>query len=121
MRVQFITVTMRGLAVDEHGIVCAVCAKTCNRLAGVRASEWRVNPEADTVTGIVKWSDVEMIAAGTETLRLEVARLHDLARILLCRDMPCPSGLYGRPIDAGREPDALRGCVRYPPEYDHRG
>ncbi len=105
---------------DERERICAECAATCNRRAGVRATEWRVNSGADTVTGIVKWSDIEMIAAGTETLRMEVARLHDLAHILLCRDMPCPADLYRQPERGGREPDAPRGCVRYPPGYDHR-
>ena len=113
-----------GFAVEENDMeqvqtLCAECAAVCNRLAGVQAYQWSYNPETNTVSGVMRWTDYEAIAMGTETLCTEVARLHSANRILKCRDITCPVSQPSARRDTGERPNT--GFVRHPPDYDPRG
>lgn len=119
MRIQAITIAAEGLTMDERQVLCDECAAVCARLAGVQATEWSVNHATNTVCGIVRWTEQEMIAGGTEALRMQVAALRGADRILRCREIACPPGCRS----ARHEPDTKpnTGFVRYPPDYDPRG
>jgi hypothetical protein len=85
----------------------------------VQAHQWSYNPETNTVSGVMKWTDYEAIAMGTETLCTEVARLHSANRILKCPEIACPASQPpARPATRER-PNT--GFVRHPPDYDLRG
>lgn len=119
MYARIVTMPVEDLTMAERQVLCAECAVVCERLAGVRAHEWSVNPATGTVSGMMKWSDAEAIAMGTESLRMEVARLGDAGRILRCRDIPCAMDRQIAPRDAAPKPNT--GFVRHPPDYDPRG
>jgi hypothetical protein len=119
MHTQIITIAMDESSENERQVLCAVCAAVCNRLAGVRATEWHVNHATNTVCGLVKWSEYEMIAQGTETLCTQVASLRDADRILRCRDITCPALRRYTAHDYSTKPNT--GFVQHPPDYDPRG
>lgn len=119
MYVQIIGFTIEEHAINERQTLCDHCAAICNRLAGVQAHQWSFNPVTNTVTGIVKWTEYEAIAMGTETLQTEVAFLQSANRVLRCREIACAAKQSPAAHDMGREPNT--GFVRYPPGYDPRG
>jgi hypothetical protein len=119
MHTQVITIAMDGSSEGERQVLCAACAAVCNHLAGVRATSWHVNHATNTVCGLVKWTEYEMIAQGTEALCTQVASLRDAGRILRCRDITCPALRRYTAHDTGTKPNT--GFVRYPPDYDPRG
>jgi hypothetical protein len=113
-----------GFAVEENDMeevqtLCAECAAVCDQLAGVQAYQWTYNPATNTVSGVMKWTDYEAIAMGTETLCTEVARLHTANRILNCPDIICPVSQLPARRETGERPNT--GFVRHPPDYDPRG
>lgn len=119
MYTQIITIPMDDTSGDAQQMLCTECAAVCNRLAGVRATEWHVNHATNTVCGLVKWTEYEMIAQGTETLCTQVASLRDADRILHCRDITCPAVRRYTAHDNGTRPNT--GFVQHPPDYDPRG
>jgi hypothetical protein len=119
MFTQIITISMDESSQDEQQVLCAECVAICNRLAGVQATQWHINHATNTVSGVVKWSEYEMIAQGTETLRMQVASLRDAERILRCREIACPAARRHRAYDCSTKPNT--GFVRDPPDYDPRG
>ncbi len=119
MRIQVITIPMDRSSTEERAVLCAECAAVCNRLAGVQATEWSVNHATNTVCGILKWSEQEMIAQGTETLRMQVASLRNADRILRCRDITCPASHRAPARPYNTKPNT--GFVHDPPGYDPRG
>lgn len=118
MAVQIITIRAEGLSMDERQILCDECAAACARIAGVQATEWSINPATETVCGMMRWSDYEAIAMGTESLCREVAYLHAPGSILKCREIPCP---HRRVPTQGQWGPPNTGFVKYPPDYDPRG
>jgi hypothetical protein len=119
MYARIITIPVEGLAVDERTVLCAECAAVCARIAGVQAHEWTLNAATNTISGVLKWSEYEAIAMGTETLRMEVAHLYRAALVLRCRDLLCPARRLVARRDAGERPNT--GFVHYPQDYDPRG
>ena len=118
MNVQIITIRAEGLSMDERQLLCDECAAVCAGIAGVRATEWSINPATDTVCGLMRWSEYEAIAMGTETLCREVAYLRAPGSILRCREIPCLHH-HASAREAGARPNT--GFVHYPPDYDPRG
>ena len=118
MAVQVITIRAEGLSVNERQILCDECAAVCARIAGVQATEWSVNLATGAVCGLMRWSEYEAIAMGTESLCLEVAYLRAPGSVLKCRDIPCPHRRTPA-REAGAGPNT--GFVQYPPDYDPRG
>ena len=118
MNVQIITIRTEGLSMDERQILCDECAAVCARVAGVQATEWSINPTTETVCGMMRWSEYEAMAQGTESLCREVASLHAPGSILTCSEIPCP-----RRRTATRESGtgSNTGFVQHPPDYDPRG
>ena len=118
MVVQSITIHAEGLSMEERQILCDECAAVCAHIAGVQATEWSINPATDLVCGLVRWSEQEAIAQGTESLCREVAYLRAPDRVLRCREVPCP-----RRQTAARDGETRprSGFVKYPPGYDPRG
>lgn len=119
MYVQIIGFAVEGDGVEEARTLCAACAAACDRLAGVHAHQWSHNPTTNTVSGLMKWTEYEAIALGTETLCTEVARLHGANRIIECREIACPASRRAAHRDTGTKPNA--GFVQHPPDYDPRG
>ena len=76
MYIQIFTLSVEGISMEETQVLCDECAAMCNRLAGVLAHEWSVNHRTNTISGVMKWSEYEMIAMGTEALSMVVATLH---------------------------------------------
>ncbi len=103
MGVQIITIQAEGLSMNERQILCDECAAVCTRITGVQATEWSINPATQTVCGMMRWSEYEAIAQGTEALR---------------REIPCPHRRTPPREDKAR-PNT--GFVQYPPDYDPRG
>lgn len=103
---------------DEQYILCDECAAACARLAGARATEWSVNPVTKTVCGMVRWSDYETIAMGTESPCRAVAYLPASSSILKCREIPC-SRRRTPERGAGTRPNTE--VRQYPPNDDPRG
>ncbi len=118
MEIQIITIRTEGLSMDEQHILCDECAAVCARLAGVQATEWSVNPATGTVCGMMRWSEYDAIAMGTESLCREVAYLHAPGSILKCREIPCPDR-RAPAWETGTRPTT--GFVQHPPDYDPRG
>ncbi len=118
-KLRIIAIATVSMSTDEATRLCAACSARCNTIAGVRAHRWEVNPATGVLTGVVKWSDAEAIAMGTEALRLEVARLHEPENLLVCRDMACPIG--ERATRYERDTSRNTGFVQHPPDYDPRG
>ncbi len=118
MEIQIITIRTEGLSMNEQQILCDECAAACTRLAGVQATEWSINPATQTVCGMMRWSEYDAIAMGTESLCREVAYLHAPGSILKCREIPCP---HRRRVarETGTRPNT--GFVQHPPDYDPRG
>ncbi len=104
---------------DESQTICDECVALCNCLAGVRAHEWRVSRATNTLRGIMRWTEYEMIAIGTEARVMLVATLPLTAVRSVLRDSPCHT-LWCRMHDE-RPPYANVGCARYPEDYDMRG
>lgn len=119
MHIQIITVPAEELTMDERRILCDECAAVCARLAGVQAHHWSVNHATNTVCGMMKWTEHEAIAMGTETLRMEVASLHAVDHILKCREFACPISRRTPYRDTDTKPNT--GFVQHPPDYDPRG
>lgn len=119
MYARIVSMPVEDLSMDEREALCAECAALCDQLAGVQAHEWSVNRATGTVSGMMKWSDAEAIAIGTESLRMEVARLREADCILRCRDIPCAVGPRAARADTDTTPNT--GFVWYPPGYDPRG
>ncbi len=103
---------------DERQLLCDECTATCARIAGVQATEWSINPATEIVCGMMRWSEHEAIAMGTEALCREVAYLRAPGSILKCRDIPCP---HGRTSPGASRAQPNTGFVQYPPDYDPRG
>lgn len=118
MRIQIITIQAEGLSMDEQHILCDECAAVCARIAGVQATAWSINPATETVCGLMRWSDYEAIAMGTEALCREVAYLRAPGQILKCREIPCP---HRRIPTQETESRPNTGFVQHPPDYDPRG
>jgi hypothetical protein len=75
---------------DERQILCDECAAACDRIAGVRATEWSVDPATGAMRGVMRWGLYEAIAMGTESLCRTVTSLRDPGGILQCTELPCP-------------------------------
>jgi len=118
MEVHVITIRTEGLSMDERQILCDECAAVCTHIVGVQATEWSINPATETVCGMVRWSEYEAIAMGTESLCREVAYLHAPGSILKCREIPCPHG--HSPVREAKVRHHA-GFVQHPPDYDPRG
>lgn len=118
MAVQIITIRAEGLSMDERQILCDECAAVCARIAGVQATEWSINPATGTVCGMMRWSEYEAIAMGTESLCREIAYLRAPGSILKCREIPCPRR---RTPTRGSGTGSNTGFVQHPPDYDPRG
>lgn len=119
MHTQVITITATGVAMEHCDTLCTECAAICNRIAGVQATEWQVNRATGIIAGIMRWSEYEAIAMGTETLRLQVAHLTGAQVVLSSRTLPCMAAGPHAPDSPATHPQP--GCVQYPPDYDHRG
>ncbi len=119
MYVQIIGFAVEEGAMDQARTLCAECAAACNRLTGVEAHQWSFNPATNTVSGVMKWTEYEAIAMGTETLCAEVARLYSANSILKCREIACPTNQPPARPAPDERPNT--GFVHYPPDYDPRG
>ena len=114
MAIRIFTVSAEEISVDAGEALCAECAAACARLAGVAAHQWTVNPRTRMIAGIVRWTESEMIAMGTESLCRVVATLHPAHIAPACRSLACPTR---RAAETSRN----AGFVQYPPDYDPRG
>jgi hypothetical protein len=114
MAIRIFTVSAAEISVDEGEQLCAECAAACARLTGVTAHLWTVNPRTRMISGIVKWTESEMIAMGTESLCRVVATLHPAHIAPACRSLTCPTR-------RAAETTPNTGFVHYPPDYDPRG
>ena len=119
MYTQIITIPTEQASRDEQQTLCEECAAVCARLTGVQAHQWVVNQATNTVCGVMKWTDCEAIAMGTESLRMEVAWLRDADHLLTCREIPCPGSRRFVRHENGTTPN--HGFVQHPPDYDPRG
>ncbi len=90
MFTRIITTPVADSATGESYVLCAACAAACDRLAGVRATEWSVDPATGSLRGVMRWNLYEAIAVGTESLCRTVTSLRDPGGILQCRELPCP-------------------------------
>ena len=59
---RMITIPAADLAARERYVLCDECAAACDPLAGVRATEWSVDPATGSVRGVMRWDLYEAIA-----------------------------------------------------------
>jgi hypothetical protein len=119
MHIQIIGFAVEEHAMDEARTLCAECAAACNRITAVQAHQWSYNLVTNTVSGMMKWTEPEAIAMGTESLCTEVARLYCANRILPCKENACSTTHPPARRDTDERPNT--GFVQHPPDYDPRG